>query len=310
MNVNRFLPPTLDRAGCAAVVGLISDTHMPLRRCTLPANLGEVMAGVDFLLHAGDVGELWVLDQLSAIAPVVAVHGNDDTEDAQRELPYQQLITIAGQRILLWHSHFADWHEEMAFRQGDDLYGKLQRSVDQGQRAGAKIVVFGHWHIPLVYHTAGMLVVNPGALAAGNEFSRMLRNTVALLIIEHDGRPHVVHIDLAAPEAPFVPSIDWDAGFMAAGNQFAKSIVAPDLAPAIHHLRAHFTIDELILIRPIVAALATPIWEQAAGELTVAAVEEAIVNTTLLPAELHTRLLETWFAWRNHQPTEFPSKPQ
>ena len=73
MSYERYLPAALKRDDLAAVVGLISDTHMPLRRRTLPPVLFDVLRSVDFLLHAGDVGELWVLDQLSAIAPVFAV---------------------------------------------------------------------------------------------------------------------------------------------------------------------------------------------------------------------------------------------
>ena len=301
MSFARYLPPTLERSQLAAVVGLISDTHMPERRRALPSNLGDIFDGVDFLLHSGDVGELWVLDQLSAIAPVIAVHGNDDTKDAQRELPFQQIITIVGQRVLLWHSHFPNRDEEMAFREDDDLYRSLQRSIDQGQRVGAKIVIFGHWHIPLVYRQDEMLIINPVALASGNEFSRMLRNTVAFLFIEKDGTPHVAHVDLAAPNAPYVPQIDWDAGFIVAANQFTKSIIAPDLASAIHHLRAQFTRPELLAIRPIVAKLAIPIWERADGELTVADVEAALHHDTTLPPDFRDRVMVAWNTWRSQQ---------
>ncbi|NJM07720.1 metallophosphoesterase family protein, partial [Candidatus Gracilibacteria bacterium] len=73
---------------------------------TLPAPVFSALAGVDLILHAGDVGELRVLDALSALAPVIAVHGNDETEEAQRELPYQQLISAGGQRLLLTHAHY------------------------------------------------------------------------------------------------------------------------------------------------------------------------------------------------------------
>ena len=52
-------------------IGLISDTHMPERWPSLPPAIFELFKGVDLLLHAGGVGELWVLDQLSAIAPDV-----------------------------------------------------------------------------------------------------------------------------------------------------------------------------------------------------------------------------------------------
>lgn len=300
MTFERYIPRHLDRSQLVATIGLVSDTHMPLRRRTLPPNLGDTLGGVDFLLHAGDVGELWVLDQLSAIAPVIAVHGNDDTDDAQRELPFQQIITVAGQRILLWHSHFPIWEEEMAFRQDDDLPRSIQRSVDQAKRAGAKIVVFGHWHIPLTYRTDDLLIINPGALASGNEFSRMLRNTVALLFIEKRGAAHVVHIDLAAPDTPFVPAIDWEAGFLVAMNQFAKSILARDLVPAVQFMRAHFTRDEILAVRPLLAQKAMPIWEQAGGELTVADVEDALHNANDLPPATHARVLALWQQWKNN----------
>jgi putative phosphoesterase len=299
MSCDRYLPANLARGNLAAVVGLLSDTHMPQRRRALPENLADVLGGVDFLLHAGDVGELWVLDQLSAIAPVFAVHGNDDTDDAQRELPFQQIITIAGQRILLWHSHYPNWDEEMASRSDEDLHRTLQRSVDQAQRAGANVVVFGHWHIPLVKQVDGILTVNPGALASGNEFTRMLRNTVALLFVERSGVCHVNHVDLGAPDAPFTPQIDWDAGFTTAANHFTKSILAADLAPLIRFLRAHLTRQEILMIRPPVAAIAHPIWENEGGELTLAAVEDALLNTNTLPPELHARVQELWHAWQN-----------
>lgn len=301
MSFERFLPANLEHNDLAAVVGLISDTHMPLRRRTLPPNLADVLGGVDLLLHAGDVGELWVLDQLSAIAPVIAVHGNDDTEDAQRELPFQQIITIAGHRILLWHSHFPNWDEEMAFRQDDDLHRSIQRSIDQACRAGAKVVVFGHWHIPLCYQADGVLAINPGALAAGNEFTRILRNTVALLFVEQSGRCHVVHVDLANTNAPYLPQIDWDAGFMVAANQFAKSILAAELRAAIPFLRANLTMPEILEIRPYLAEKAMPIWESEGGELTIAAVEDALHNATGLSPELYARVQALWQEWRKNR---------
>lgn len=224
-----FLPPKLPADRVAACIGLVSDTHMPQRLAELPARLFTVLAGVDLLLHAGDVGELWVLDRLSTIAPVVAVHGNDDSADAQRELPYQQVITVAGQRILLWHSHYADRIDEMASRRDDPIFPKLQRSVQRAQRAGAGIAIFGHWHIPLVYRSEGVLVVNPGAFAAGNAVSRQLYATVAILWLRDDGASFVSHVDLTAPERPFTPPIDLAAGFQAALRQVSASILAPAL---------------------------------------------------------------------------------
>jgi putative phosphoesterase len=183
------------------------------------------------------VGELWVLDQLSRIAPVVAVHGNDDTADAQRELPYQQVITVAGQRILLWHSHYPDRAEEMASRRGEDFMPRLAHLANRAKRAGATITVFGHWHIPFVRDYDGVLIINPGAIASGNPISRQVRQTVAILTIEAGGRPSVSHIDLAEPDKPYAPVIDWAAGFQVALDQFSATILGPDLAADFPALR-------------------------------------------------------------------------
>jgi len=212
-------------------LGLISDTHMPERWPALPPAIFELFKGVDLLLHAGDIGELWVLDQLSTIAPVVAVHGNDDTADSQRELPYQQLITIAGQRILLWHSHLADRSAELADRRVDwTLRQKLERMISRAQEAGATICVFGHWHMPLVLQQDSVMVINPGAIASGNPFTRQLVQTVALLEVAENGNFTYTHFNLAEPERPYFPAVDLDAGFPPNLALYSDTILSPDLA--------------------------------------------------------------------------------
>jgi hypothetical protein len=236
--IDRFLPPELPAARIMARVGLISDTHMPARCATLPPVLFDVLRGVDLLLHAGDVGELWVLDALSAIAPVIAVHGNDETAEAQRELPYQQVIAVGGKHILLTHAHYPDRAAEMASRTDDAWLPKLARRAAMGRQAGAQIVVFGHTHIPMAVEHEGVLLINPGALACPNLESRQRVQSVAILSIRDDGAPFVTHIDLARPDQPFVPRIDWAAGFRAAHQQFGQSILAPDLASDFPRLAA------------------------------------------------------------------------
>jgi uncharacterized protein len=230
LSISSYWPAELPAERVVARIALIGDTHIPQRCLALPPVLFDLFAGADLVLHTGDVGELWVLDQLSRIAPVVAVHGNDDSRDAQRELPYQQVVTVAGVRILLWHSHYPDRIDEMESRRDDQIITKLERSVARAKRAGARVALFGHWHIPLVYEAEGVTVVNPGALAPGNAVTRLLRTTVAWLFLRDDGAPFVCHIDLAQPDRPFVPRIDWTAGFLAAHRQFNESILAPDLA--------------------------------------------------------------------------------
>ena len=182
------------------------------------------------MLHAGDVGELWVLDQLSAIAPVIAVHGNDETADAERELPYQQVIVAGGQRILLTHAHYPDRAEEMASRTDDAWLPKLARRAAMGRAAGARIVVFGHTHIPMTYQYDDILLVNPGAFGPPNLTSRQRLQSVAILTISEDGAPSVTAHRSRRPDTPFVPAVDWDAGFRVAHDAMTETILAPDLA--------------------------------------------------------------------------------
>lgn len=148
-----YLPPNLSVSDISVCIGLISDTHAPDRWPDVPVAVYDILKGVDLILHAGDVGELWVLDKLSAIAPVVAVHGNDETAEATNELPYQQLLTVVRERLLLCHSHFPDRAQEMASRKGDEWDSRLERYSNQAHQAGAQIYVLGHWHIPFFINT-------------------------------------------------------------------------------------------------------------------------------------------------------------
>jgi len=230
MSTDHYLPAGLAPGQVVARIGLLSDTHMPERLAALPAVLSDLLRGADLILHAGDVGEGCVLDDLSRIAPVIAVHGNDEPECMKRTLPLQQLVAVAGRRILLTHSHNTDPHEEMALRRVDGWSDKLAYRAGLGQAAGASVVVFGHTHIPLVCVSGGVLLVNPGALAAPNAWTRQRLQTIALLYILERGEPIAVHVDLASPERAFVPGIDWDAGYKVAWQAACDSILDPELA--------------------------------------------------------------------------------
>jgi putative phosphoesterase len=202
---------------------------MPQRWPKLPTAVSQIFANVDLIFHAGDVGELWVLDELSQLAPVVAVHGNDDSEDAQRELPYQQVVTVAGQRLLIWHSHYANRVDELHSRRSGDLREGLLRSIARAKSAGAQLVHFGHWHLPLVFAHDGIVAVNAGALASGNPFQAQAVQSVALLFLLRNGRFHITHVNLAEPERPYTPHTDIEAGFEKNFEIYGRSILAPDL---------------------------------------------------------------------------------
>lgn len=232
-----LLPPDLSPQRIVATLGLISDTHMPLRFPLLPPSVYDIFAGVDLVLHAGDVGELWVLDQLSAIAPVVAVHGNDETEEARQALVYQQIVAVGGHRLLLCHGHLPDRAAEKASRAGDDWRPKLSQRARQARAVSAHIMVFGHLHIPFVCRHEGVWLINPGAIASGSFLTRQTRQTVAVLFMRDDGMPFVTFVDLARAGRSYAADVEWDAGFNAAAGRYSASIAGPAVVRATAAMR-------------------------------------------------------------------------
>ncbi len=156
------------------VVGLISDTHGQFR-----PQLSAAFAGVDLIVHAGDVGGPSVLAALRAIAPVNAVSGNvDDRHDPN--LPRALSLPVGA--LTLHVSH------------GDEL-GSPKPDLLLAHYA-ADIIVFGHTHCALMVRSGdGRLVVNPGA-AGPRRFN--VEPSVAILTV--DGREaHVEFIPLVRP---------------------------------------------------------------------------------------------------------------
>jgi putative phosphoesterase len=127
-------------AGSRHVVGLISDTHGLLR-----PGVFEALAGVELILHAGDVGEDDILDELSTIAPVHAVYGN--TDEPRRRLTKEVVREIGGLSIHVSHGH------ETGSPTPERLLARYPHDI----------LVYGHTHRSLVARAEGRLVVNPGA---------------------------------------------------------------------------------------------------------------------------------------------------
>jgi putative phosphoesterase len=130
--------------GAVHVVGVISDTHGMVR-----ASVHQALAGVELILHAGDVGGDAVLDELELIAPVLAVSGNTDPLGDPR-LSGAIERTIGGVSIHVSHGH----------ELGSPTPEKLL------ERYSADVIVYGHTHKQLVTRADGRLVVNPGAAGA------------------------------------------------------------------------------------------------------------------------------------------------
>jgi putative phosphoesterase len=126
------------------IIGLISDTHGLLR-----PQVHRALAGVELILHAGDVGGDEILDELALIAPVLAVFGNTDTPGDPR-LSESIERMIGGVSIHVSHGHEV----------GSPTPARLLA------RYPAQVIVYGHTHRQLVSHADGRLVVNPGAAGA------------------------------------------------------------------------------------------------------------------------------------------------
>jgi len=148
-------------------VGLIADTHGLVRPEALAA-----LAGVERIVHAGDIGGAEVLDALAQVAPVDAVRGNVDCGPWASALPRQRVIEIGSVRLLVLH----------------DL-GQLELDpADEGFAA----VIAGHSHQPLNRHQKGVLWLNPGSAGP-----RRFRRPVTIMRLEIDGttlRPVLIEL--------------------------------------------------------------------------------------------------------------------
>jgi putative phosphoesterase len=127
-------------------VAVISDTHMPRGNRRLPV---ERLVAADAILHAGDLMELRVLQELQALGPPVhAVRGNVDSHELIVRLPLMRTVAFEGVRIGMVHDAGA-------------AQGRLARMRRRFPDADA--VVFGHSHIPLHEEREGFQIFNPGS---------------------------------------------------------------------------------------------------------------------------------------------------
>ena len=149
-----------------ARIGVISDTHGHLGAEAL-----EALAGVDHIIHAGDIGNPSILTELEAIAPVTAVLGNGDSALAVFGLRAVERVVVAGIRFLVVHI-----------------------PADVVRRQDVDVIVVGHTHRPQVRRDDGVLYVNPGSPSR----SRGDGHTIALIDIV-DGRAdaRIVPLDRA-----------------------------------------------------------------------------------------------------------------
>ncbi|MBU0595153.1 YfcE family phosphodiesterase [Candidatus Bipolaricaulota bacterium] len=164
-------------------IGLVSDTHVPSQLTELPPKLLEELRGVDAILHAGDLVSIDVLDLLNAIAPTTAVAGNMDPEESVRILGREKVIGLDGRTIGLKHGDQS--------RSLQDRYIGLSYDAPEfelffqamaARLPDAEIIVFGHFHAPLIRRWHDRLFVNPGAVAPSHG-----RSSLGVLTLEASG---------------------------------------------------------------------------------------------------------------------------
>jgi putative phosphoesterase len=142
-------------------IGLISDTHG-----SLAAEIFDLFAGVDLIVHAGDVGKEEVLIELRTIAPVRAVYGNVDAFPIRGQYPRIDFFEMAGKRFCL--THIIGSPKSFAY----ELF-KMNKKVD--------VVVYGHTHKAEQTEFEQILFVNPGSASQPRNSSK---RSVAILEIE------------------------------------------------------------------------------------------------------------------------------
>ena len=122
-------------------IGIISDTHGQV-----PNAVHDALAGVDHILHAGDVGPMDVITELETIAPVSAVLGNTDYAI---QLPQTRIETFVGQKFLVHHIVDLPFPSHL-----------VRVAIADEQ---PNVVVFGHTHMPYNEHHDCVLFLNPGS---------------------------------------------------------------------------------------------------------------------------------------------------
>jgi len=118
-------------------IGLISDTHGLLR-----PEAAAFLRGCDRIVHGGDIGDPQILRELSAIAPLTAVRGNNDKAPWTEALPETECIRLGGIRLYVIHD--------------------LAQLDIEPRAAGIDVVVSGHSHRPRIENRDGVLYINPG----------------------------------------------------------------------------------------------------------------------------------------------------
>jgi putative phosphoesterase len=131
-------------------IGVLSDTHVyEFGRRQVPSEVFALFrrAGVGLILHGGDINDRSLLTALEAVAPVLAVLGNNDSAELRATLPERVSFAVGPFQFVLIHGH----------------QGRTARAVAHTFAGKADCVVYGHSHIPMIEEVEGTTMFNPGS---------------------------------------------------------------------------------------------------------------------------------------------------
>lgn len=131
------------------IVGLISDTHIPKRAKCVPKRVFEIFETADYIVHAGDLVDLSVIDELEQLAPVLAVHGNMDSLQVSGALPRLNSLKVFDWKIGVMHDP-------------NVVFG-LGKMRELAKENGFNVFVYGHTHVSSVKWEDKTLYFNPGS---------------------------------------------------------------------------------------------------------------------------------------------------
>jgi len=171
-------------------IALLSDTHVPHALAALPETLLDRLVGVDRILHAGDLACSTVIEQLKRIAPTTAVAGNMDPPELKARLRDHEILRLAGRTIGLAHGHqphaLQDRYIGLDYNdRGFDLFYRAMTA----RIPDAEIILFGHFHKPVIKEWNGKLFINPGSVAPPH-----VRPTIALLDLSKEIDVRIVEL--------------------------------------------------------------------------------------------------------------------
>jgi putative phosphoesterase len=142
-------------------IGLISDTHIPQAASKLPEVVFKVFTSVDLILHAGDIYNKSVLDDLEDLAPVLAAEGDDDYPDTIRDkrVKEKHVLQVEGKTIWLIHENPFSSFTMISQPQSWENYTMQKWS----KITKPDVIVFGHEHRTHTETVDDILMISPGS---------------------------------------------------------------------------------------------------------------------------------------------------